>query len=176
MLEKGKDLMPPEPGQVPFEDKVVLLLNGTNRGGRSLALSLARNGADLAIVYRRAHAGQAQEILSAVRTEGQRCLLIESENDGAAFSRKAINQTLNGLGRIDIFIDFSSLSPDPLGSGALGKDGGEGREQGKRGPFNNGEMVSAILDQLATRDLGNRQHDKSERMKLEGESDKNICD
>jgi hypothetical protein len=163
MLEKGKDALSAIPGPVPLKDKVVLLLNGTNRGGRSLALSLARNGADLAIVYRRAHAGQAQEMQSAVKTEGRRCLIIESEKDGAAFSSKAINQTLTGLGRLDIFIDFSSLSPDLLEPGEAKKGTGEERGQRKYGPFNNREMVSAVLDQLATRDLGSRQRDISNK-------------
>ena len=57
MLEKSKDALSGMSGTVPLKDKVVLLLNGTNQGGRTLALSLARNGADLAIVYRRGHAG-----------------------------------------------------------------------------------------------------------------------
>jgi hypothetical protein len=59
------------------------------------------------------------------------------------------------LGRLDIFIDYSSMTPDPLEPDAPDNLVGDNRRQRKHGPFTNGEMVSAVLDQLATRDLGN---------------------
>lgn len=91
----------------PLTDKVALLLHGTGEGGASLAVSLARNGADVAVVYRASHARRAEETKRLVEAEGRYCLIIPAETNDESFSEKAVRRTIETLGRLDIFIDYS---------------------------------------------------------------------
>lgn len=91
----------------PLTDKVALLLDGTREGGASLAVSLARSGADVAVVYRASHARRAEETKRLVEAEGRYCLIIPAEPNDESFSEKAVRQTVEKLGRLDIFIDYS---------------------------------------------------------------------
>jgi hypothetical protein len=97
-----------------LKDKVALLFDGTHTGGRTLAVSLARYGVDIVIVYRKVHARQAQETKILVEAEGRRCLLIRAQNNDETFSKNVLHQTVNTLGRLDIFIDYSSLSGEEM--------------------------------------------------------------
>jgi NAD(P)-dependent dehydrogenase (short-subunit alcohol dehydrogenase family) len=105
----------PQPDQVGTEgtlkDKVAMLFGGSNEGGRSLAVSLASYGADIAIVYREGFVKHARETKRLVEAEGRRCLIIPLPH-GEILSKKLIQQTANALGRLDIFIDSSSAPLD----------------------------------------------------------------
>jgi NAD(P)-dependent dehydrogenase (short-subunit alcohol dehydrogenase family) len=96
-----------------LRDKVALIIDGTN--GRSLALSLARYGADIAIVFRRAHARQVQMTKKLIETEGRRCLIIPAQSFDAAFSKEVVKRTVDALGRLDIFIDCTKPSRGSIG-------------------------------------------------------------
>jgi NAD(P)-dependent dehydrogenase (short-subunit alcohol dehydrogenase family) len=91
----------------PLVDKVALLLNGTSTGGASLAVSLAKSGADVAVVYRPSHARRAAETKRLVEAEGRYCLIIPAETKDESFSKKVVRRTIETLGRLDIFIDCS---------------------------------------------------------------------
>ncbi|MGD2078817.1 MAG: hypothetical protein PVH18_10560 [Chloroflexota bacterium] len=97
-----------------LENKVAMLFNGSNEDGRSLAVSLASYGADIAIVYREGRAKHARETKKLVEAEGRRCLIVPVEA-GQIVSKDLIRQTTNKLGRLDIFIDTSSLSGEANG-------------------------------------------------------------
>lgn len=94
--------------QQPLVNKVALLYDVTDSGGHDLAVSLAENGADIAIVYRQAYAGQARETKCSVESEGRRCLILPTQNQKKSFSKDVVRRTINILGRLDIYIDYSS--------------------------------------------------------------------
>jgi sporulation protein YlmC with PRC-barrel domain len=133
--------------EIPLEDKVALLFDGAHSGGRSLAVSLAEYGADVAIVYRQAHARNASITKELVEAKGRRCLIIPAQGDEESFSRDVVQQTINTLGRLDIFIDYSSLPREDVGADQSGKT--EKRDNnGRTDPFTNVEIMSAALDQM----------------------------
>lgn len=157
MLTKNEDSQSPTITEDPLKDKVVLLLDATNLSGRSLAVSLAKHGADIALVYRQAHAGQAQKMKNLVKAEGRRCLIIQAQNNDGTFSREVVQKTINALGRLDIFIDYSSVPRDQLGP-VKDADIMELRDSLEQsGPFTNVEVLSAVFDQMVAPDRVNKQ-------------------
>ena len=98
--------------EFPLKDKVALLLDGTSTAGHALAMSLAEHGADIAIVYQQTRARRARKVKQAVEAAGRRCFIMPSQTSDETFAKKVIQQTINKLGRLDIFVDYSSLSDD----------------------------------------------------------------
>jgi NAD(P)-dependent dehydrogenase (short-subunit alcohol dehydrogenase family) len=148
----------------PLKDKVALLFDGATMDGRSLALSLARYGADIAIVCREGHARHVRETERLVKAEGRRCLVLPTKLDDESLSKEAVCLTAKSLGRFDIFIDFSSApdgSADPAGSA-----GGKVKHGNTKytGPFNNTGIMLAALDQIVCPDLANDRDDKLNRV------------
>jgi NAD(P)-dependent dehydrogenase (short-subunit alcohol dehydrogenase family) len=97
-----------------LKNKVAMLFDGSNEGGRSLAVSLASYGADIAIVYREGFVKHARETKRLVEAAGRRCIIVPLP-DGELLSKELIRQTANTLGRLDIFIDSSSPPVDASG-------------------------------------------------------------
>lgn len=89
-----------------LENKVAMLFNGSNDDGRSLAVSLASHGADIAIAYLEGHAKHARETKKLVEARGRRCLIVPIQA-GEILSKDLIRRTTSTLGRLDIFIDTS---------------------------------------------------------------------
>jgi NAD(P)-dependent dehydrogenase (short-subunit alcohol dehydrogenase family) len=143
-----------------LKNKVALLFDGATMDGRSLALSLARFGADIAIVCREDHARHARETERLVKAEGRRCLVLPTQLDDESLSKEAVCQTTKSLGRFDIFIDFSS-APNEL-VGAAGSANGMAKQDSRKytGPFNNTGIMLAALDQIVCPDLANDRDDK----------------
>lgn len=112
--------------EVTLENKVAMLFDGADEDGRFLAMTLANYGADIAIVYREDHARYARETKTLVEAKGRRCLIVPLQA-GKDVSRDLIRQTASELGRLDIFIDGSSLSPAEA-RGLVGAEG-EARKQ-----------------------------------------------
>jgi NAD(P)-dependent dehydrogenase (short-subunit alcohol dehydrogenase family) len=86
----------------------VALLTGVKRIGGVVAETLARAGADVALVYNRS-AREAEATASRVRAGGRRALLIQADLADAAGARRAVETTLGELGRVDVFIAMAGL-------------------------------------------------------------------
>jgi uncharacterized protein YrrD len=146
---------------IPLKDKVALLFDGTHTGGRALAVSLAEYGADVAIVYRQAHAKNAHVTKELVEAKGRRCLIIPAQVNDESFSNDVVQQTINTLGRLDIFIDYSSLPSDDVGSADKANNMKSRDNNGRTDPFTNVEIISAALDQMVNIDQTNTQDNKT---------------
>lgn len=162
MEQKAKRNSKTDVPQEPLKSKVVLLLDGATKEGHSLALSLAERGADMAIIYRQAHAQQARETRRQVKATGRKCVIVPAHND-IALSKEALLLATSQLGRLDIFIDFSS-PPEDVEYPANAKDDAEEKNGAEyRGPFTNIEMMSAALDQMMHAGLKKDQDDVPNR-------------
>jgi uncharacterized protein YrrD len=137
----------------PLKNKVALLLDGATEEGHSLALSLAERGADMAIIYRQANAFQARETRRLVEAAGRKCVIVPAHDD-LALSKEALLLATSQLGRLDIFIDFSSPPKEDDESPANARDVAEKNNSVEYiGPFTNLEIISAALDQIMQADL-----------------------
>ena len=88
-------------------DKVALITGG-KRIGAVVATTLAKAGADIALVYNRSLA-EAAETESAVNGLGRRAILVQADVANERACSDAVATTVSELGRLDILINMASL-------------------------------------------------------------------
>ena len=96
-------------GAGKLQDKVALITGGDSGIGRAVAVLYAREGADVAIVYLPEEQRDAEETRRAVEAEGHRCLLLAGDVRDARFCRKAVAQTVEEFGRLDILVNNAAF-------------------------------------------------------------------
>ncbi|KAE8558328.1 MULTISPECIES: SDR family oxidoreductase [Paenibacillus] len=84
--------------------KVALITGGDSGIGRAVAVTYAKEGADVAIVYLNEHK-DAEETKRQVEQEGRKCVLIPGDIGDDQFAKKAVQQTVNELGKLDIVVN-----------------------------------------------------------------------
>ena len=88
-------------GSAKLDGKVALISGGDSGIGRAVAVHFAREGADVAIIHLEENK-DADETRRMVEAEGRRCHVIRTDLSKAGNGRKAVEETVNGLGRLDI--------------------------------------------------------------------------
>ena len=88
-------------------DKVVLITGG-KRIGAVVATTLAKAGADVALVYNRSRAA-ADDTASAVRELGRKAVSVRADVSSEQDCAQAVDATVARLGRLDILINMASL-------------------------------------------------------------------
>ena len=87
-----------------LRDKVALITGGDSGIGRSVAVLFAKEGANVAIVYRNEHR-DAKETRRLVENEGRKCVLIAGDIGDETFCRDAVKQTVKELCGLDILVN-----------------------------------------------------------------------
>jgi NAD(P)-dependent dehydrogenase (short-subunit alcohol dehydrogenase family) len=95
-------------GSGKLQDKVALITGGDSGIGRAVAVSYAKEGADVAIVYLDEH-DDARETQQAVAAYGRRCLLLPGDIRSEAFCQEAVQNTVAEFGRIDILVNNAAV-------------------------------------------------------------------
>lgn len=103
-LEPSPDWQPRYPGSGRLEGKVALITGGDSGIGRAVAALYAREGADVAIVYLCEH-DDAQQTAKIVTIEGRRAITIAGDIGDKDFCERAVRETVEKLGRLDILIN-----------------------------------------------------------------------
>ncbi|MFC1692899.1 SDR family NAD(P)-dependent oxidoreductase [Candidatus Latescibacterota bacterium] len=83
--------------------KVSLVTGGTKGIGAATALKLAVSGSDVAILSRHDDES-ARSVKSAIEQKGQRCIKITADMAKPEDAVRAVNETVEGLGGIDVLI------------------------------------------------------------------------
>ncbi|HKY03201.1 MAG TPA: SDR family oxidoreductase [Burkholderiales bacterium] len=91
-------------GTGKLKDQVVFITGADSGIGRAAAIALAKEGADIAVVYLEEHA-DAKETRAAIEAAGRRCLLIAGDVGDEAFCQRAVTQTVEAFGRLDVLIN-----------------------------------------------------------------------
>lgn len=84
--------------------KVALITGGDSGIGRAVAIAFAREGADLAIIYKEEEQ-DAKETQAEVEKSGRRCLLMAGDVGDSSFCQGAVERTLDAFGQLDILIN-----------------------------------------------------------------------
>lgn len=91
-----------------LRDKVALITGGDSGIGRSIAILYAKEGAHVAIVYLNEHQ-DALETKRLVEDRGRKCLLIAGDITSEKFCQKAVQQTVEEFGKLDILINNAAV-------------------------------------------------------------------
>lgn len=104
-----------------LEGKIALVTGGSRGLGRAIAIKLAENGADVAVVYAGAQAA-AEEVAAEIKVMGRNAVAyrcdVRDEND--------VNQTVEAvkkdLGKVDILVNNAGVTRDTLALGMTDDD------------------------------------------------------
>jgi NAD(P)-dependent dehydrogenase (short-subunit alcohol dehydrogenase family) len=105
MKPRPKYIAPHYKGAGKLEGKAALITGGDSGIGRAVAVLYARERADVAIVYLPEEQRDAEETREAVEAEGKRCVLIPGDVADSQFCERAVEQTVQELGRLDILVN-----------------------------------------------------------------------
>jgi NAD(P)-dependent dehydrogenase (short-subunit alcohol dehydrogenase family) len=83
---------------------VALITGGDSGIGRAVAIAFAKEGADVSVVYLNEHK-DAKETKGLVDERGARCILIAGDVGEERFCQRAVKQTVQELGRLDILVN-----------------------------------------------------------------------
>ncbi|MBD2355027.1 SDR family oxidoreductase [Tolypothrix sp. FACHB-123] len=91
-------------GSGKLQGKVALITGGDSGIGKSVAIFYAKEGADVAIMYKNEHK-DAEETKRLVEKEGRRCLTIAGDIGDEQFDQQAVQQVVKELGHLDILVN-----------------------------------------------------------------------
>ena len=129
-----------------LKGKTALVTGAAKRIGRSLALALANEGADVAITYRSSEA-EAQATVAAIRESGVRAMAVYCDMGDPACVRRAVEATIGKLGKIDLLVNNAGMFETmPLESIAL-EQWDAMLNTNTRGPFLMAQAAHAELKQ-----------------------------
>lgn len=95
-------------GSGKLHNKVALITGGDSGIGRAVSIHFAREGADVAVVYLNEDE-DAKTTKRLVEAEGRKCLLIKGDVKKAAFCKKAIQTTVDKLGKLNILVNNAGM-------------------------------------------------------------------
>lgn len=96
--------------------KSVLITGGDSGIGRAVCVAFAREGADIAIVYKEEDT-DAVEAKEYIEQEGRRCVLIQGDIGDIKTSARAVQEVQKNFGRLDVLINNAAEQhpqKDPL--------------------------------------------------------------
>jgi len=95
-------------GSGKLEGMAALITGGDSGIGRAVAVLFAREGADVAIL----HLGESRDAADtkkAVEAEGRRCIAIAGDVTDVGFCERAVAQTVERFGRLDILVNNAAF-------------------------------------------------------------------
>jgi NAD(P)-dependent dehydrogenase (short-subunit alcohol dehydrogenase family) len=87
-----------------LKDKVAIITGGDSGIGRAVAVTFAKEGADVVIVYLNEH-GDAEETHKQVEEEGRKCLHVAGDIGDESFCKQIVEQAVKQFGRLDILVN-----------------------------------------------------------------------
>ncbi len=91
-----------------LEDKRALVTGGSRGIGRAIALGLAREGADVAVNYRRSR-GDAESAVREIGQMGRRSVAVQGSTDSRADVERFVAEAHDGLGGLDILVNNAGI-------------------------------------------------------------------
>ncbi|KAJ5184951.1 Short-chain dehydrogenase/reductase SDR [Penicillium cf. griseofulvum] len=95
-------------GSGKLKSKNALITGGDSGIGRSVAILMAREGADVSIVYLPSEQPDAQTTKKSVEQENQACLLIQGDLRDRNSCRRAVDEHVKKYGSINVLVNNAS--------------------------------------------------------------------
>src|SRR3954469_25155399 len=92
----------------PLANKVALITGGSRGIGRAIALKLAHEGADTAIIYHNSH-DQAGEVCKEIEALGRRAMAIQSDVGAPESLIEAFQSFRQQFDRVDIVVSNAAI-------------------------------------------------------------------
>lgn len=102
-MRPAPEFMPRHPGSGRLRDKTVLISGGDSGIGRAVAVAMAREGADVAIMHLD-EPDDAEVTRQHIEQEGRRALVLAGDIGEEGFCRTAVEDVVQQLGRIDVLV------------------------------------------------------------------------
>ncbi len=96
-----------------LNQKVCLVTGGSRGIGKSIALTLARNGANVAITYSRS-ADAANEVVKQIEMQGVKGIAIQADAVDGDKANEVIQQLSKDWGSLDVLINNAGITRDTL--------------------------------------------------------------
>ncbi|WP_046215576.1 SDR family oxidoreductase [Paenibacillus wulumuqiensis] len=87
-----------------LEGKAAIITGGDSGIGRAVAIYFAKEGADVAILYKDEH-NDAEETKALVEKEGRKCVTIAGDIGDESFAKSAVEKAVAELGKLDILVN-----------------------------------------------------------------------
>ncbi|TWB58542.1 SDR family oxidoreductase [Nitrospirillum viridazoti] len=117
-MSPAPDYAPRFPGAGRLAGKVALITGGDSGIGRAVAVLMAREGADVAIVYLDEHE-DAADTVTLIEAEGRRGLAIAGDVGSESFCREAVDKVVATFGRLDVLVNNAAEQHTTDGLGDL---------------------------------------------------------
>lgn len=91
-------------GHGRLKGRKALITGGDSGIGRAAAIAYAREGADVAINYLPSEEKDAAEVKKLIEDAGQKAVLIPGDVSDETFCKKLVQETVEGLGGLDILV------------------------------------------------------------------------
>jgi NAD(P)-dependent dehydrogenase (short-subunit alcohol dehydrogenase family) len=92
-----------------LEGKVALITGGDSGIGRAVAVLYAREKADVAIIFLPEEQSDAEQTREDVQEHGRRCLLIPGDVTDPDFCRRAVQDTIDEYGKLDVLVNNAAF-------------------------------------------------------------------
>jgi len=103
-----------------LKGKGAIVTGGSLGIGRAIALDLAREGANVAVNYRR-HDTEAKEVVAEIEKMGRQGLAVKADVSSYADAEKMVKQVRESFGRLDILV-CNAGGPPPTSFAAASED------------------------------------------------------
>ena len=93
----------------PLEGRVALVTGGGRGAGRAISLTLARDGADVAVNYRKDR-DAAEQTVAEIEQLGRRAIAVQASVDDGAQNEAMVEQVLGEFGYVDILVNNAGIA------------------------------------------------------------------
>jgi 3-oxoacyl-[acyl-carrier protein] reductase len=96
-----------------LEGKKAIVTGGSLGIGREIALDLAKNGADVAINYRR-HQEEAEKVIEKIRALGRQGIMVRADVSSYEEAKKMVERVVQEFNGLDILVNNAGINRDAV--------------------------------------------------------------
>lgn len=89
-------------------EKTAIITGGDSGIGRAIAVTYAKEGADIAILYLN-EKKDAEQVVAAITSIGRKCYAIEADLREEAAAVNAVNQAVQAFGKLDVLVNNAAV-------------------------------------------------------------------